>query len=327
MRLSTLNEAAPIANRLNEDTCYVRSNGTETLVMVADGAGQRLSTTKTDAMLNWLGTPITAARFAALTILNAARDYDDPQDILLQANENIAWNWEHIYGELSAAALCQHEPQLAADLNDDARLIRLALPVCVATAVRINSQTRQLDYAHVGDTMLLIFHDDGRISTPTTDQMGIYDERALAMAVRIQAETGAPHMVDVVADPRVVEINRRNGLYHNYVDEQGKPDVKVGVGVINGLPEMEAYMECGSIDLHDVSSILLSTDGGLWPAPLNETPTDRVARYQHMRELIECDGLTGYYEQLRAIEAADSAHDRYPRFKTQDDCTAVFVEF
>ncbi len=326
MRISIINEAAPIPDRLNEDTCYVSSDGSEVQVLVADGAGQRFKTSKTANMLTWQGTPVSAARFAALTTLNAARDYSSPKEILLQANERIAWNLELVYGELTAAALRTHEPQLAPYLDQNPRLLRLALPVCVATVARIDKENQQLEYAHVGDTTLFLFYRDGRIHVPTADQMGKYDAQALALAVSIKAEQGAAHLMDILNDPRIAENNRNNGLYHNYVDEQGQTDVNVGVGVINGLPEVESYIQMGTVDLHDVTGVMLCSDGFLWPAPLTENETEQSRRYQHMRDIIEQEGLHGYYEKLRAAEAADATRDQYPRFKIHDDATGVYLE-
>ena len=37
-------------------------------------------------------------------------------------------------------------------------------------------------------------------------------------------------------------------------------------------------------------------------------------------------GLTALGEELRAIEAADAGGDRFPRFKTSDDATALLLQ-
>jgi hypothetical protein len=156
--------------------------------------------------------------------------------------------------------------------------------------------------------------------------MGNHDGEVFQLARKLQAESGAANLADVLDHVQVAEANRLNGLYHNYVDAQGATDLKVGVGVINGLPELETYLQRGTIDLHEVSGVLLCTDGFLWPAPLDESIADREKRFQNMRERIERDGLRGYYRDLRAVQAADAIRDAYPRFKIHDDCTAIFVE-
>ncbi|MBZ0299540.1 MAG: protein phosphatase 2C domain-containing protein [Anaerolineae bacterium] len=327
MKIAMLNEAAPIPGRMNEDACAIFSSGDQIALLVADGAGQRMKTTQTTALFERLGTGTTSARFAAQLTRGVfeANLHRAPNEILLRANAALRQEMDSVYGELSAAALRQHEPQLAPYLDEDPRLFRMALAVCVATAVQIDRRARTLDYAHAGDTALLLFHADGRISEPTRDPVGHYDEAALKQAQQIQAEHGAPHLADVLDDPRVREANWRNGLYHNYVDGQGAVDPNLGVGVINGLPELTAYIQQDTLDLTGVEGVLVCSDGFPWPAPLDEPAEERAARLQSMRERIEHDGLEGYYVALRATERADFTRDLYPRFKIHDDCTAVYV--
>ena len=106
------------------------------------------------------------------------------------------------------------------------------------------------------------------MSSPTGDQMGSHDAEALKLARRIQAERGAAHLADVLDDPRVLEFNWRNGLYHNYVDVDGHVDRSMGVGIINGLPQLEAYLQQETLGLTDVCGVLVCSDGFPWPAPL-----------------------------------------------------------
>jgi len=330
MRISILNEAAPVPGRLNEDSCGVYADGDRLALFVADGAGQRTATTRTAGLFARYGENTTAARFAALLVRDTferRQPQRSPAAILREANTALRQLLAEVYGELTPAALRQHEPGLAPYIDEDPRLFRMALPACVATAAEIDMRRGQLEYAHAGDTCLLLFNADGAIIQPTADQMGSHDEAALRLARQIQIERGAPHLADVLDDPRVIEANWRNGLYHNYVDARGQPDLGVGVAVINGLPELDSYVQTGTIDLTGVQGVLVCSDGFLWPAPLGESIEGRQARYQVMRKRIERDGLRGYYAALRQTEAADSTRDQYPRFKIHDDCTAVYVEF
>jgi serine/threonine protein phosphatase PrpC len=326
MRILILNEAMP--GRPNEDTCGAYSDGEIVTFFVADGAGQRIKTTKTQALFERFGAGTSAARFAAL-VVRAVFEQSmraDPADVLLDANATLRDWMGTVYGELSAEAMRDHEPQLAPYIDEDPRLFRMALACCVATAARIDLRTRMLDYAHAGDTALLLFHDDGRVSSPTSDQMGAHDAAALKLAQRIQAECGAAHLADVLDDARVREANWRSGLYHNYVDANGQPDPGVGAGILNGLPQLEAYMQRETLPLDGVRGVLVCSDGFLWPAPLDETAEAGSARYVLMRDQIQRGGLTGCYAALRAVERADSGRDVYPRFKIHDDCTAVYVQ-
>ena len=330
MRLSLIHEPAPIPGRPNEDTCGVYSDGTRVSLFVADGASQRLTTTQTAALYDRFGDHTTGGRFAAMMMHEVFEGFhhnDLPADRLIEANKGIAAVLSGVYGDLSAEAFLHLEPQLAPYLDDDPRLFRLALPVCVVTAVEIDLSQHQLTYAHAGDTALFLFHRDGRVTSPTGDQMGNHDAEALGLARQIQIEQGAAHLADVLDDPRVIDRNKRNGLYHNYIDEHGQTDRRVGVGVLNGLPQLEAYIQQGVLDLSDVSGLLVCSDGFPWPAPLEESDDEKAARFRLMRDIIERDGLRGYFEALRATEQADSTRDRYPRFKIHDDSTGIYVEF
>lgn len=329
MKISILYEAAPIPNRLNEDACGVYGDGEMISLFVADGAGQRSPTTRTRPIFERFGPGTTAGRFASLMVREGFELYyrwDDPRDLLIDVNRDIHHLLRSVYGSVTPEALVRHEPQLAPLIEHDPRLFRLALPVCVATAVQIDGPARRLEYAHAGDTCLLIFYSDGRIADPTSDQMGNHDAEALKLAQKVQKERHLPHLADALGDPRVVAANQYNGLYHNYTGKNGQPDLRVGVGVLNGLPELEAYMQHGTLDLNGVSGVLVCSDGFPWPAPLRETAELKVSRHRFMRSTIERVGLQGYYEMLRTVERTDSTRDQYPRFKIHDDCTAIYIE-
>ena len=329
MRLSSLSEAAPTAGHRNEDAFFARREGDQVFLLVADGAGQRLKTTKTAALFDRFGPECSAARFASQTMRETMAEHyrtNSPRELLLRANAALYAAWCSVYGEMSVEALIQQEPQLAAELEADPRRIRLALPVCVATVARLSLADKQLEFAHAGDTALLLFHRDGRVISLVPDQMGPHDADALNFARVLQARKGAAHLAQVLDDPQVRAINRGNGLYHNYEDENGDPDPALGVGVLDGLPQLEHYLYSGTVDLNDVSGILLCSDGFQWPAPLDESEAEQAARYRLMREHVENAGLDRYYEALRAEEAADRDRDRYPRFKIHDNSTAVYLE-
>ncbi len=322
MHLTTLSDAAVMPDHRNEDAFWADLNGDHALLMVADGASRRLKTSRTRDLF---GPDTTAARFAAQVVRETMADAASaaPHDLLIQANERLAAHWRSVYGDLSAESLAQQEPALADDLRSDPRHIRWALPVCVATVARVDQAQQQLSFAHAGDTALLLFHRDGRVTAPTINQMKYHEDNTLFFALSLQRRQQAAHLADVLDDPRVKALN--NALYHNYVDENGDIDLNVGVGVVNGLPQLDEYMQTAEVDISAVSGILLCSDGFLWPAPLDESEADCAARLQAMRTTIERDGLEAYCESMRAVEAADAGRDQYPRFKIHDDATAVYL--
>ncbi|MBN1565946.1 MAG: protein phosphatase 2C domain-containing protein [Anaerolineae bacterium] len=313
--------------RINEDAYYTFSHNQDMLLAVIDGASQRLKTTRTQALFATYGTEVTAARYATLLTRDTFAQYNthSPKDMLLAANTQLRQQLISIYGELSPTALLKAEPHLT-ELQADPRLIRLALPVCVATVAKVDLAKRQLVFAHAGDTALFVFYENGQVSQLTHDQMGQHDDRALVLAKSIQKELNKPQLVDVLSDPCIIEINRVNGIYHNYVDAQGEIDRNVGVGVINGLPQLAAYIQEGSLSLAGVNGILVCSDGFIWPARWSENDHMRQERLRLMKTHICEHGLSGYLDALRQTETADSSHNTYPRFKQHDDATAVYLE-
>ncbi len=326
LKTSIISESANMPGRLNEDACCLHLEAERALAVVADGAAQRLPTTRTEMLF---GEHLGGARFASYLTCAVAGDlwHQHPVDILLTANQTLNQRLSEVYGEVSATAFGQAEPELAEAFKDDDRLLRLALPACVATAVRVDMPAQALDFAHAGDTTLLIFYANGDIREPTVDQAGDHDNRALYVARTLQAEQNLPHFEDALPHENVQAANRKNGIYHNYVDSSGATKLELGIGVINGLPELADYLQHERLSLEGVAAILVCSDGFLWPSRWGESETEKAERYQHMRQQIEQTGLSAYVQALRAIETEDSTRDLYPRFKIHDDATAIYMEF
>jgi serine/threonine protein phosphatase PrpC len=328
MRHSVVYDPAPIPGRLSEDSYFFHEDDDQIVMMVADGATPRATLTAAGSLYQMMGANINAASYASRLVREtvAAHVDESPRAILLRANDRLRMALESVYGELTAGAFLTLEPQLSW-LRHDPRLIRLALPVAVATIVRVDLKARRLEFAHAGDCALFAVTSEGDILPLTDDQMGQHDDAALGVARAVQAESGLAHLSDALADERVTEANRRNGLYHNYVDERGQIDQRVGGGVVDGLPQLEAYLQTGTVDIINLSHLFLASDGAIPPAAPGETPAQVQTRLQHMWRLIEQRGISGYADELRRVEASDPTLDRYPRFKRHDDATAMVVEF
>ena len=325
MRASILYQAAPITGRVNEDAYYLQSDSQTLLAAVIDGASVRKQLPSFNRLVAESALPpkATIATYAARLTKDFIRDNPTlaPRDLLSKANLRLRQQLEEVL-PINAEAFIQDEPTYRDLLQKDPRFIRLMLPACVATVLKIDFETQTANYAHVGDTALICYDNDGSAEQLTTDQMGKYDEQALQVAVRLKAERNADHISDVTALDEVRSINTKNGLYHNYVAENGLTDIAMGVGVIDGLLEMDDYIEEGTFNLTDIDRLLLCSDGIPLPTKLGET-SDLVAMGNKLKTL----GLQGYYNYLRDIESKDVHRDEYPRFKVHDDATAIFLEF
>ncbi|HEX6818738.1 MAG TPA: hypothetical protein VF120_10215 [Ktedonobacterales bacterium] len=328
--VSSLSQGSPDSTRLNEDACYFSGTGDELYLLVADGAAVRASTAALDRFLAERGGNQTAASYAArLTCDTAAQLIDSgvhpsPEALLLAANAALRATVEEIFGGITSDAFRTSAPDLP-QLEDDPRLMRLALPICVATAVRIDLTAATLQFAQAGDTALFVRRADDLVSH-IAGGTGERDHFALGVAWAKQQANPGSHVVDFLQDSETLGRNRYNGIYHNYVDANGNIDRSVGIGVINGLPQLSEYIHRGSVDLGDMKSVLVCSDGFIWPSNWDETPSQAEQRRQRMGQLLAEEGLAGYFRHLRAVESADAQLDTYPRFKVHDDATAIYVE-
>jgi len=325
----------PNSPRVNEDAWLVLENINPPgyfIAAVIDGAGARLKIPKLEAALQEHYHGITAAAFAAAQVRTSligqlnARPGMSLQSALLGANNALRDALIEIISDFSAKNLLALADGLSED--DDPRRIRLALPACVVTLIRLDYTNRQLEYAHAGDTSLLEIRHDGQVIRHTTDQMGPYDEAVLHQAAHLRQVKDLPHIADAVVLPEVRRLNIENGLRHNYVDTQGHTSPGDGCGVLNGLPELADYIETGTlpVDPAHTAGFCLLSDGLELLAPLNETAQQQDDRLRQMGALLKRRGLSGLFDALQQMITADSHFDQYPRMKMQDDATGVYLQ-
>ena len=228
-----------------------------------------------------------------------------------------------------------HLPDHLTDrLSRDPRLVRLGLPAAVMTLIEVDPRALTLRFAHAGDTALLVAYTDGRYVMPVR-QRTAFDGDLLRLVQRLRAETPGLSFRQAACHLEVQRKNLFNALAHNYVDEHGLPQPSRGIGVLDGLPELRYFVQTGEVSLEGALFVCVMTDGLLWPASAEEVfATDpahadalRRERFAFMAGQIAGHGLRGYLAQLRAAEAADPDHERYPRLKTHDDATGVLLRF
>jgi hypothetical protein len=308
LRIQAVCQAAPTPDRINEDACWQSFDGQQAIFAVIDGASQRLKVPGMMRLYPAAAQPSSvASQGAQLTRDTMRRSIQrDPSALLLEANAAVRAAVEAIYGGITA------EHILAVD--GDFPILR--------------------DYAHLGDTALFACYTDGRVEEVTADPIGRYDSAALRHARDVQQKYGLAHFSEAI-DNQIAQqtvyqearqVNFNSGIYHNFVTPEGQVDRAVGVGVIDGLPEMEVYIQRGSLSLEGLQAVLLCSDGFPLPHPLGESLEARGERFLRMRGLIETEGVAGYLRVLRGMEREDAGRDAYPRFKLHDDATAIYVE-
>ena len=338
--LEVVCDAAP--SRPNEDTWLAMQAGglEDTLYCAAiDGVTARITPPKLQQYLASLpGNPTSAAYAARLVRSALARQIAEgttasPRALLLEANAELGRAMRDLFGELTLEAL-ELPPETYEELRHDPRLIRLALPACVATLIAYNPADQTLCYAHAGDTALMVVYRDGHVEFPTAAALDF--DRPLKHTT--QAERAAhPDMTyrELTQQPAVQRYNLRAALRHNYVDEHGLPQPAKGIGVLDGLPELRYFVNMGTFSLAQVAWVCVMSDGLEWPADAQETFTEdaaranalRAERWAFMAQEINAAGLAGYLRTLREAEIADADFEHYPRMKLHDDATGVLLRF
>lgn len=329
--IETIQDAG--SDHLTEDALFVGVFEHQIVMVVADGAPQRLRPVNSmrpmlDHFAPRYGADITpsgiAARLTRDTVAEAVtRDPMYPlADAIFAANRHLAEALTAVYGELSARAVLHHEPEFTI-LAEDERYLRLMLPACTYTAVRVDCQSGAVEVVHGADSALLLFMTDGSIEQVTPDQMKQHDDAFKQLWIKNRDEPAHHPFFRSRGDNRALELNRVNGLFHNYVGPDGTPDPAVGVSVVNGLPEIRHYMFTARRSLADVCAVMVMSDGLFWPEPPLE-PADPGARLSMMRATIDSEGLSGYLRALRAEETRLRVSSINP-YQVHDDATAALL--
>lgn len=296
---------------LTEDAWFGAIYEHHAVMAVADGAPVRLRPIASLSALTakyavHYGAEVTPSGVAARLVRDTVAKYapDVPfvplPEIVVKANAQLASDLEAIYGALSAEAILKAEPQLTI-LAEEPRALRLTLPACTYTAVRVDLACQQLEVAHGADSALLLLMDDGTMQQITPDQMAQHDD-VYEEARRSMPDELAHHpFFRALGFSRAVELDRMNGLYHNYVAPDGTLDPTVGVSVVNGLPQMRDYMFTAVRPLVGVQAVIVASDGAFWPLDSNAamTPAEQL---NHMGRLILEYGSADYLKALRAEE-------------------------
>ncbi|MEO1439866.1 MAG: hypothetical protein AAFV33_05640 [Chloroflexota bacterium] len=318
-------------DHLTEDTYLALTDEGSVILAVADGAPQRVKTSGSmRPLLDRYSADMTPGGYAARFTRDRLRELFTEQpdrdltSAVLAVNTELGEDLKAIYGgELTTDTVLAAEPDLPF-LAEDPRFIRLVLPVCCITVARVDVQNQQLEVAHGADTALFFFHDDGRVEQVTPDQMEQHDHRALSVAQRLFHESGETDY-NAWRAPVARAADIRNGIYHNFENPDGTPDASVGVGVMNGLPQLEHYLFTATRSLEGVAGILLASDGIYWASPLETAQETLTERLLLMRQKIEAHGLSHYVAEKRDYDQQTFPASQYPVIGRNDDITGIYA--
>lgn len=190
------------------------------------------------------------------------------------------------------------------DVNDKQSLWAAACAV-----VRIGEH--QIEYAQVGDCMILAVYEDGSVRTVTYDQVEYFDEKSRLLWEQFRREGFSPQEV-------------RERVYRLIASNRLKTNTPDGYAILNGDPALEQYVEHGAFNRIRLKSVIIFTDGLFLPRKAGEPapPMREIAR------LIEEKGLAGYADWLIAGENEEVERlGKHARLKASDDKTALRIRF
>lgn len=180
-------------------------------------------------------------------------------------------------------------------------------------AIRIHDH--HIEYVQAGDCMVIALYRDGSIRTLTRDQVAHIGEESLAIW-RQGIEEGIHTKAELWerVKPRLLQ-------------NKEKMNTLEGYSVFNGLPEAENFLEYGKINRIGLAGLLLVTDGLFYPEPwpLQEDETGNPE--EKLLRQVAAEGLESYAKWLLALEQDDPECIRYPRFKSSDDKTGIWITF
>jgi hypothetical protein len=325
--------ASGSATRANEDAFFVHQDLWRVTLGVLDGVTQMITSPVLDAISTYHGRQLTPGGYAAAegrTRLTHALSLGLGMPLrtaLKAANAHIRRRVSAVLsGQPNAASLedaallaaFQHADPRLGVLGGDPRAVRVLLPAAVVTVARLDLATMQLECAHLGDTALLHFPAAGPpVAVTHQPQQGAPDPTYVALrALPLDASYFPSDYAHMAPQALVQDMTGR--FYHNYQASDGTIEPSIGVGVLDGLPAMEAFIREYHVSIAPGDRVIVCSDGFLWP---NEPFTE--ATLARMGASIAANGLAGWLAEVHAEQTRIAANDPLPRLKVHDDATAI----
>lgn len=171
-------------------------------------------------------------------------------------------------------------------------------------AVRIIGD--QLEYLSIGDSPIIAIYSDN--SAKQISKFYDWDIKSLELWKELAIQgVDNPRQHPLMKD-KILEVRRKANAEYGYC---------------NGDPKMANFIDHGQLPLENVKAIALLTDGFMLPKENLEAPDD----WDEFATHFGANKLEGILGLIRDLEKSDKNGQKYPRFKTHDDATAIVIEF
>ena len=157
-----------------------------------------------------------------------------------------------------------------------------------------------IEWAQTGDCAIILIYRDG--SPQLVTKLPGQDRATL----RRWKELG-PRVTGTIHEEMAEEIaSVRQGMNHDY-------------GVLNGEKAALDFLGSGRVQIKQVSTILLLSDGLFLPSESPEADLD----IKTLTKIYLRSGLRGLRDRIRDQQKTDPRCHRYPRFKLHDDMSGI----
>ncbi len=199
------------------------------------------------------------------------------------------------------------------------------LPSSTGTIMRLDPKNNKLEICHAGDSWIMVKYRNGKTELLSLDTNLIHDSKVLTMFEDIAKDKGITfrQAMEQYKDEHHEELLHISDAKMNPLDSKSVEgwDADYGTGAFNGQPGLSHYLIYDQIDLNNVDSILMGTDG-IVP---NYLSSNNEFNGQELFRIVETEGVEGLRDAARKSSADDPEWQNH-RFKDNDDATAIYIK-
>lgn len=170
-----------------------------------------------------------------------------------------------------------------------------------AAVVRLRDDKAEL--LQIGDSVIIFIYKDGHTDVP----LGYHDHDLDVMRHwRKLADNGVREIRQSIKNDLLKLREEANSVY----------------GLLNGDSKARSFIKIKTVNIENVATILVLTDGMYIPKENPESDED----WHYIAKLYREGGLDKIYETVRQIEETDPGLIKYPRYKIHDDASGVAID-